>query len=623
MLKPRPQHVVIAVIIATLSLAFACQSTGPPEDVRADRVVMVSFDSLGAEQAWEWIADPSITSPDGLAGLAQNGLSAERLRMVDPTLTAVLHATLVSGRNAAGTGIVGNSFRVPGTPITDRVSGFNASSAARTLWQAARERGLRVATLVWPGADGEAVPRSGDFGVVWPGPPLVEPEVLELEPENAGTTGEVPSADGLEPLLWRVVINLGASTPADHEMLIALVDAEPNGRPRYNTVAVRLVDEVDWMYVGELEWLELAFELQARDDLRPRRYASWSKVLYIDRMTGSLRFYRGGINRLRGYPDAFEDRLTEAIGAWPGEPDRGVADWWLDLAHGVDLDTFIEQAERLDRYLDRMTKWVLDEEEADLVLAYHPALDEYLHACLITEKLQWAYSPGRALAAREGLKRIGRSIDGSVASLWRTLDPTRDALVVVSDHGQLPVFEVVRPNRVLADAGLVWPVDDGGPYAIAADSPMVAISGGGFIHLYLNLAGREPGGVVLTADAPEVLRRAARALADLEVDGRPAVERIMTRAEAVAVGLDHPSSGDMVVFLAPGFTAVGGLDGPPLEPSRSYGEHGYLASHDAMCGTLFARGAGIRKKRLGEAEASAVAPMVARWLGFELGRVAR
>jgi hypothetical protein len=123
------------------------------------------------------------------------------------------------------------------------------------------------------------------------------------------------------------------------------------------------------------------------------------------------------------------------------------------------------------------------------------------------------------------------------------------------------------------------------------------------------------------AEAPEMLRRAARALADLEAEGRPAVEKIYTRGEAAAVGLDHPSSGDLVVFLAPGFAAAGDLDGPGLEPSRYYGQHGFLASHDEMCGVLFARGAGIKKKRFGEVEATEVAPMIARWLGFEFGDV--
>jgi predicted AlkP superfamily phosphohydrolase/phosphomutase len=177
----------------------------------------------------------------------------------------------------------------------------------------------------------------------------------------------------------------------------------------------------------------------------------------------------------------------------------------------------------------------------------------------------------------------------------------------------------VRPNRALADAGLVRVVDDDGGTRIASDTPMAAVTGGTFIHLYLNLAGREPGGVVTMAEAPDMLRRAARVLADLEAEGRPAVEKIFTRGEAAAVGLDHPSSGDLLVFLAPGFAASGGLEGSVLEPSRYYGQHGFLASHDEMCGVLFARGAGIKKKRFGEVEATSVAPMIARWLGFELG----
>ena len=617
MLKKPLFRLAIFFVAATVSLAFACQSGGPPE-VRAERVVMVSYDSLGADLAWRWISDGTVSSPDGLAGMVQQGFSAERLRMVNPTLTAVNHISLAAGRDASSTGVVSNAFHKPGTPITQRVSGFTSSSAAETLWTAARRNGLRVGTLVWPGADAGALDRIGDFGVVWPGPPLARSEILEFDPEAAETTGEVPSNDGLEPLLWRLKVDLRSATPSDQELLIALVDADPNGRPRYNAVAMRLANEDDWRYVGEMEWADIEFDARAEEDFRSHLYGSWCKVLHIDRFTGSLRFYRGEINRLHAYPDTFEDRLVEAIGPWPGEPDRAVADWWLDLAQGVDLDTFIEQGERLNGYIDRMTEWVLTEEEADLILAYHSSLDVYLHNSLITDELQWAYSPGRALAASEGLKRMGRAIDRSVVSLWSALEPERDALVVVSDHGQIPIFEVVRPNRALADAGLVGVVDEDGRSRVAPDTPMVAVTSGASIHIYLNLAGREPGGVVTMAEAPELLRRAARVLADLEAEGQPAVEKIYTRDEAAAIGLDHPSSGDLVVFLAPGFAAAGDLNGPALEPSRYYGQHGFLASHDEMCGVLFARGAGIKKKRFGEVGATEVAPMVASWLGFEL-----
>ena len=462
MLKSRLLRSLSVISAIVLSLAFACQGGGPP-DIRAERVLVVSYDSVGADLAWQWIDGGVTASPDGLAGMAANGLSAERLRMVDPTLTAVNHVTLATGGDAAATGIVSNTYHLQGTPIRESVSGFTTSSNVEPLWVAARKKGLRVATLMWPGADGAAPDRMGDFGTVWPGPALSPSEILDFEPETAQTTGEVPSNDGLPPLMWRLAIDLGASSPGEVEALVALVDADPDGMPRYDAVAVRLIDAVDWSYVGEMEWVELAFEAQGPDDPRPRRYGAWCKILRIDRMTGGLRFYRGGANRLTAYPRDFEDRLTAAIGPWPGEADRKVADWWLDLDRGIDLDTFIEQGERLDRYLDRMAEWVLAEEAADLVLAYHSSVDVYLHAALITDPLQWACSPGRALAGAEGLKRMGRSVDHSVAAMWRALDPGRDALVVVSDHGQLPIFEIVRPNRALADAGLVTIDEDDRP----------------------------------------------------------------------------------------------------------------------------------------------------------------
>jgi predicted AlkP superfamily pyrophosphatase or phosphodiesterase len=618
MLKTLLLRIAVLCVAIALSLAFACQSGGPPE-IRAERVVMVSFDGVGADLAWRWIADGTAASPDGLRGLAETGFSAERLRMVDPTLTAVNHATLVTGHNAAGTGIVNNWYRDPGTPMIERVSGFTASSDAETLWKAARRSGLTVATLVWPGADGEAPDRMGDFGAVWPGPPLAASELLDLEPDTAGTTGEVPSNDGLVPLLWRFEVGLGSANPKSVTALVALVDSNPDGKPRYDAAAMRLENAPDWSYVGEMEWFELGFEAQGGRDDRPRRYGAWCKMLRIDRLNGTLRLYLGGAHRLRAYPEAFEDRLTEAIGPWPGEPDREqLAAWWLDLAAGIDLDTFLEQSERLDRYLDRMAEWVLAEEDPDLVLAYHPSADEYQHASLITDDLQWAYSPGRALAAREGLARVGRSIDASVKVLWSALEPERDALVVVSDHGMVPIHEVVRPNTVLEAAGLLRTASDGRRPRIAPDTPMVATASGAAINLYLNLEGREPDGVVSPSETPELLRRAARAFADLEVEGRPVTEKIFTRAEAAAVGLDSPNSGDLVVFLAPGFAASAGLVGAVHEPSRYYGQHGYLANHDEMCGMLFARGAGIRKTRGGEVPATAVAPMVARWLGIDL-----
>jgi predicted AlkP superfamily phosphohydrolase/phosphomutase len=146
----------------------------------------------------------------------------------------------------------------------------------------------------------------------------------------------------------------------------------------------------------------------------------------------------------------------------------------------------------------------------------------------------------------------------------------------------------------------------------------VSVAHGGAAHIYLNMKGRDIGGVVERAAAGELMLGAAKVLADLSLDGRPVVERIFRRDELAEIGLDNPSSGDLVVFLNPGFAASNRLSGDALGPTRYYGQHGNLAAHDGMCGMLFARGAGIRKKRVDEVPATAVAPLVAELLGITL-----
>jgi predicted AlkP superfamily phosphohydrolase/phosphomutase len=611
-----PSLTVVAV--SFLSLGLACRS-GIPEQARADRVVMVSFDGVGADLARRWIDEGVAADRDGLSTLVEYGFTADRLRMASPTLTAVNHAALSSGGLPSDTGIVSNSFHRPDTPIGDSVWAFTASSEADTLWTAARRGGIRVATLLWPGIDARALDRIGDFGVLWPGTPLAESDVLELEPEVAGSNGELMSKDGVQPLVWSVEVVLPDAEPATVMFEVATYDGTPDDRPRYDAVAARRSGEDGWQLAGEREWFEIRFEARSADDGEHHGYALWCKALYLDRARGGLRLYRGTACRLRAYPQDFDSRLSERVAPWPGLPDeRLLAEWWLDGSQGIDLDTYLEQIERLDGYIDDLAELIVGEEEFRLLLAYHPTPDEYQHSSLIVQPDQWGYSPGKAVAAREGLKRVGRSVDRSVGRLWRALDPDRDALVVVSDHGHVPIRDLVNIQQVLSEEGLLEIAPDGDRSRVAPTSAMAVRAHAGSAHIYLNLDGREPGGVVSRAQAPELLARAAKALADVYVDGEPVVEKVFKRAEAAAIGLDHPNSGDLIAFLRPGFAFSMAPSDSAIEPSRYYGQHGYLAHHDAMCGVFAARGTGVPKLRRAELDVTEVAPLVAGWLGFEL-----
>lgn len=607
--------VAAAVVAAGLSLALPGCRTGTPEGTRATRVVMVSIDGLGANLLERWLADPTVATSRGLGGMAKEGLKADRVRMVNPTLTAVNHASLITGALPSQTGIVSNSYRTQGDPLNQRTSGYTAAPDVAPLWVKSRAAGQRTGVLLWPGADFSTPDRSGDFGIAWPRRSLVRPKILVLDPAEAEPEPELPPVDGLEALRWRIPVQ--ASGEELIVLEVAVLDTLSDGRPRYQTIAVRTKGDVSWRYIEEREWFDTKLEVEGPSAENPEIYGAWSKILHLDPHRGAIRLYRGAFDRLLAFPQEFSSRLTAEVGPWPGTPDnRALEEWWLDIGEGIDLDTFVEQVERLDRYLDDIAQWVMDNEDFKLLVAYHPNPDEVLHATLITQKDQWAWSEGKAFAAREALDRCGRSIDKTVENLWSNLEPENDVLVVVSDHGQLPIHDVVLLNRALADAGLVESIEERGRQNVSATSPMIAVTSGGMGHIYLNLEGRDPGGVVPKNQAQNFLRRAAKVMADIGVEGEPVVERIVSRKELPALGLDHANSGDLVVFLKPGFAASSSLNGPVIRPSRYYGQHGYLNHHDALCGIFLARGTPAGRGRLKEIRAIDIAPKIESWLGI-------
>lgn len=215
---------IAVAVVSFLTLGLACRS-GMPEGARADRVVMVSYDGVGADLARQWLDEGVAIDPNGLKAMVEQGFAADRLRMASPTLTAVNHAALSSGRLPSDTGIVSNTFHRPDTPIAHSVWAFTASSEADTLWTAARRSGVRVATLLWPGIDAGALDRIGDYGVLWPGTPLAASQVLELDPVAAGTTGELMSKDGVQPLVWPIEVALSeAGEPTTVTLEVATYD---------------------------------------------------------------------------------------------------------------------------------------------------------------------------------------------------------------------------------------------------------------------------------------------------------------------------------------------------------------------------------------------------------------
>ena len=129
-------------------------------NLRAEHVVMVSIDALRPE----FYFDESWPAPT-LQQLAFEGVRADAVRSVFPSLTYPAHTTLVTGALPAAHGIVHNRpFLAEGR--TEAWAWEASRIRVPTLWEAVRAAGGTTASVGWPVTAGAAI--DWNLPDVWP-----------------------------------------------------------------------------------------------------------------------------------------------------------------------------------------------------------------------------------------------------------------------------------------------------------------------------------------------------------------------------------------------------------------------------------------------------------------------
>jgi len=161
-----------------------------------------------------------------------------------------------------------------------------------------------------------------------------------------------------------------------------------------------------------------------------------------------------------------------------------------------------------------------------------------------------------------------RYIDAQVARLVDAVDEDTP-LMIVSDHGFEPIKQEVQLSRHLVDRG--WTVLGGGPVRHPLDFDPSRTRAYTLIpgQIYVNLRGREPGGIVPPEEYEAVRSAVAKDLMDLKdpASGAPVIRRILRREEFLwPAGRRGPCPdmplrerlfGDPVYALAPDLVAEG------------------------------------------------------------------
>jgi hypothetical protein len=203
----------------------------------------------------------------------------------------------------------------------------------------------------------------------------------------------------------------------------------------------------------------------------------------------------------------------------------------------------------------------------------------------------------RSEQAREAFARV----DGDLGRLLDCMEDTDSlntaAIVVVGDRAVLPVHTAVRPNYVLADAGLLnlgktgavesWNAvvrSNGGSAFVYAREDVLAVSARKALEL-----GAERSGAYRIVSAEEMIRRDADAEAWFGLEARP------------------------------GFAFEDSARGPLLRPSTRRAAGGYLDSGPDLGPGFVAYGLGLRRNlRIPEIDQLDIGPTIAELRGIDL-----
>jgi hypothetical protein len=262
---------------------------------------------------------------------------------------------------------------------------------------------------------------------------------------------------------------------------------------------------------------------------------------------------------------------------------------WNELAElGYPIERQGEWAELPKRFLK-------DAMVADLaidVLRRH-APDVLLLHFLCADSHQHLYGP-RSPEAYWAIAYIDALVGRVLASLGADA-LERGSVVVVSDHGFLPVSRDIRPNVRLRRRGLLRVGADGAP----ADGEARFVTNGGSGWIYAIGGG----------DRTRLARDLKAELAAM--DG---VARVWTSDEYASVGLPMPAddtrAGDVLVEAAPGYMLSDEAGGDEEHSTPKYrGNHGQRPDYDDNLALFVAAGRGIKRGvALGRITSRDVAP---------------
>ncbi len=273
-------------------------------------------------------------------------------------------------------------------------------------------------------------------------------------------------------------------------------------------------------------------------------------------------------------PTEVANSIDKNIGSFLQNPAR-------DALGQVDDDTYFELLDYHHQRLADVATHLASDNDWDVLMVETHAPDYASHFFLSqADEISGAASE-TIHRCREGLRRTYESVDTMIGQIAELADD-ETVIFICADHGGTPnQFRAVDIEKVLEETGFIVRHGNGD-----IDWTQTRALNVGLVHIFINLAGREPNGIVAEEDYESTQHEiiaALHAYRDPQT-GRHPFSLAVTRADAEMLNLHGDLVGDVVYSLRPEFD---GAHGKQL-PSVSFGIGGQHS-------TFILSGAGVRE----------------------------
>jgi len=535
-----------------------------------------------------------------------------RVVPVIPAQTPTNWTTLATGATPGGHGVVQWGSHIPGEPVWEfhREEAFNAGLCrSEYLWEAAERAGKRSVVMNYAGyppttesacfIDWLFQPARSYFDLAAPTvyhncPDLNTTDPIELSPAEGWANLPASQKPPLEATL-----EVATATEGSGPMVHLLAYASDDG---YDTVLIcarkDAADPLASLKAREWsEWVRAAFETEDQGEAEG---AFRFKLLELSADGQRLRLYRSDAFPTDGRfcsDPTLGGKLVAELGPYVhagmtcGLHCRGWVDW----------ETVDEAMAQEAEWWSGAAEMAMAENDASLLVLHWHILDAMGHSFVArVDPTGTEHDPEQADEYWEIIRNYYRAADRFVGAFLERFDDGETAFAVVSDHGMPANIKAVSLINAFKERGWVTLTEDGKGVDWKQSQVFFAQN-----HLWINLQGRDEGGVVPEGEYASLRVEVMAAMRDIKdpETGEHAMAFVLPREDAAMVGLWGDYIGDLVFCYSGGYRWSGPevlkMGEERLVFPCGGGNHGpmiptYETEAASVMGALVLGGAGVR-----------------------------